>query len=282
MKDSETLIEKLAHRRNDPSFTPSHAAPEVQAPTQREVPLTVLTPEPTVTEEFEHEPEVRSSWRSWVLVLGVMCIGLWMFTAAVGPKTGAKALSSSGVVLPETKSGVVAAPVARPAAVSVPMSDSAPAADSTSVSLPAVVPLASPPSAQRKEIPAATTRAPQVRQKERVSAPPKSTAWRETTSPLPAYDEANDGSIDRSSKPSSGAPSVRLPNGASAQERLGADKKVSACSTQHGLALTQCQRCEGASMLARPFCREQARLEYCQGRYGKSAECPLVGYANGF
>jgi hypothetical protein len=268
MKNSETLIEKLAFRRAEAVVTqsPASAANEFQAGA-----LQVLAPEVELSDYPEPE-QSRGGWRSWLLALGVVLLGFWMFTAVVGPKPSAtpqpvanKAQQVEGTVARQT----VSVPAPKPPVVSVPMSDSAPAA----AALPPSSPKPKQASAESSTRPSAV----------RPQAPTKNlnpaSSWRETVAPLPAYNEANDGSIDRSAQALPGptkSPAAVLPTPAAT------DKSVHACASMGGLALAQCRRCDTASGLGKPFCREQVRLEYCQGRYGKAAECPLVGYANGF
>jgi hypothetical protein len=275
MKNSETLIEKLAHRRGDVVVTPFTPLPPNQKQVQAEVPQVLEPALVALPSETYEEPQMHSSWRSWVLALGVVLIGFWMFTAVVAPKSGTT--SKAGKSTAPVVEGSVVRPVSVPApVVSVPMSDSAAPAASAKLGTPAVAPT---PRAAVVATPSA--RVATVRKVEPAATAGKASAWRETTTPLPTYNEANDGSIDRSAKPAASSPSTKTP-AASLAPAKGIEKSASACSALHGLALTQCQRCDGASLLARPFCREQARLDYCQGRYGKAAECPLVGYANGF
>ena len=47
-----------------------------------------------------------------------------------------------------------------------------------------------------------------------------------------------------------------------------------ACSSLSGLASLQCLRCANASAFSAPFCREKARLEYCERRDAPEALCP--------
>jgi hypothetical protein len=282
MKNSETLIEKLAHRRGEVMVTPLTPLPPNQKQVQVELPEALALPSLELPEQTYDEPEARSSWRSWVLALGVVLIGFWMFTAVVAPKSGV--MSKSG----KPQAPVVDTNAARPVrsqapVVSVPMSDSAASVEkpnSEASPKPATAPAA--PAARAAVVAVSPpAKAAAVSKKEPAARAASTSAWRETTTPLPAYNEANDGSIERSAKPLGAGTATRAPAAVLAPSKT-VDKSASACSSVHGLALSQCQRCDGAGVLARPFCREQARLEYCQGRYGKTAECPLVGYANGF
>jgi hypothetical protein len=297
MKDGESLIDRLAQRRAQAESAAGQGVANAAAPAA--APATVPQPIEALT-EAQTEASTHAALATplamkvtqkagllrWVAVILVALVGFALFTWVVGSRDAVPSNATS--TAKQVKGVPVTAPPTPAVTASLPpvVTGSEPVTNSSvpdaAITVARVTTTEQPAKARPAMAPANGQSALKVPAQASRQGKQSVSGIRETVTPLPVFVEQPSEPVAPAQTTSIFTARAPAPQLAPVPSQVPNEPANLACQGLNGLELRQCNVCNDRTALVRGFCREQVRLAYCEGRFGKDLACPLTGYAKGF